>query len=117
MLRRKGSVVAEYALVLGAVVLVSAATLSIFGSKVNDMVASTTAIIPGVHAQDIAPVYSAELIPTTVETINGQEVKVIDIERMQVEGVSQAVVPVLEEGKQQVPFSSLVIERQVQPVR
>ena len=62
---RRGAVLVEYGLVVAGVALVSAAAISVFGHKTNDLIATSAAILPGAHADDNAPILSAKIIETT----------------------------------------------------
>lgn len=62
---RKGQALTEYALILGAVVLMAAAAVSVFGHKTSDLWAAVAAVLPGAHDDDNAPIRSGKLIDTT----------------------------------------------------
>lgn len=62
---KKGSALVEYGLLISGVALVSAAAVSVFGHKTNDLVAATAAILPGAHDDDNGAIVSAKLIETT----------------------------------------------------
>ena len=62
---RKGQGLVEYGLIIAGVALVTAAAISIFGHKTNDMVAATAAVLPGAHPEDNGPIASGQLIETT----------------------------------------------------
>jgi Flp pilus assembly pilin Flp len=61
----KGAALVEYALIIAGVALIAAATISIFGHKTNDMLATATAVLPGAHADDNAPIVSGKVIETS----------------------------------------------------
>ena len=61
----KGAAMVEYALIIAGVALIGAATISIFGHKTNDMLATATAVLPGAHAEDNAPIVSGKVIETS----------------------------------------------------
>jgi pilus assembly protein Flp/PilA len=61
---RRGAALAEYALLVAGVSIVSAAALSVFGHKVSDLVALSATVIPGAHTDDNAPLTSGKLIET-----------------------------------------------------
>ncbi len=61
----KGAALVEYALIIAGVALIAAATISIFGHKTNDMLATATAVLPGAHAEDNAPIVSGKIIETS----------------------------------------------------
>ena len=61
----KGAALVEYALIIAGVALIAAATISIFGHKTNDMLATATAVLPGAHADDNAPIVSGKIIETS----------------------------------------------------
>ena len=62
---QKGAALLEYSLLAAGVSLMSAAGVSIFGHKTNDMISSVAAIMPGAHADDNAPIVSGKIIETT----------------------------------------------------
>ena len=61
----RGAALVEYALIIAGVALIAAATISIFGHKTNDMLATATAVLPGAHAEDNAPIVSGRVIETS----------------------------------------------------
>jgi pilus assembly protein Flp/PilA len=61
----KGAALVEYALIIAGVALIAAATISLFGHKTNDMLATATAVLPGAHPDDNAPVVSGKIIETS----------------------------------------------------
>jgi len=61
---RRGAALVEYGLLIAGVSLISAAAVSIFGHKTNDLVASVAAVLPGAHADDNGPIFSGKLIET-----------------------------------------------------
>src|SRR2546430_977362 len=63
--RRKGQGLVEYALLIAGVALVCAATVSVFGHKTDDLLASLTVVLPGAHAEDNAPILNGELLERT----------------------------------------------------
>jgi len=66
LLRNKqGQGLVEYALLIAGVALISAAAVSVFGHKTSDLIGSVTAVLPGAHAGDNAPIVSGSLIETT----------------------------------------------------
>ena len=69
---KKGAAMVEYALIIGGVALISAASVAVFGHKVNDMIGLTAAVLPGAHGDDNAPVVSGKIIETT-NTIPGED--------------------------------------------
>jgi Flp pilus assembly pilin Flp len=60
-----GAALVEYALIIAGVALIAAATVSVFGHKTNDMLATAAAVLPGAHADDNAPIVSGKVIETT----------------------------------------------------
>ena len=82
---KKGQSLVEYGLIIAGVALITAAAISVFGHKTNDMVAATAAILPGAHSEDNGPIASGALIETTsaengnialdVASIQGQQGK------------------------------------------
>jgi len=63
---RKGAALVEYGLLIAGVALISAAAVSTFGHKTNDLVATVAAVLPGAHADDNGAILSGKLIETTV---------------------------------------------------
>ena len=72
---RKGQALVEYALLIAGVALIAAAAVSLFGHKTSDMIASTAAILPGVHTDDNGPILSGHLIETTQGSTNGPPIQ------------------------------------------
>ena len=68
MRNRNGAALVEYALIVAGVALIGAAVVSVFGHKVTDMLATTTAVLPGAHADDNAPIVSGRTIETSTNT-------------------------------------------------
>ncbi len=68
---RRGAALIEYALLIGGVALIAAASVAIFGHKTNDLVATTAAILPGAHADDNGPIFSGKIIETTEASAAG----------------------------------------------
>ena len=62
---KKGAALVEYALIIAGVALIAAATVSVFGHKTNDMLATAAAVLPGAHAEDNAPIVSGKVIETS----------------------------------------------------
>lgn len=65
---KKGAALVEYSLLVAGVALIGAASVSIFGHKTADLMASVAAVMPGAHADDNAALVSGKLIETTVGT-------------------------------------------------
>jgi len=65
---QKGAALVEYALIIAGVALIAAATVSVFGHKTNDMLATAAAVLPGAHAEDNAPIVSGRVIETSPNT-------------------------------------------------
>jgi len=63
--KRKGAALVEYALLIAGVALISAAAVSIFGHKTNDLIAAVAGVLPGAHADDNGPIVSGKIIETT----------------------------------------------------
>lgn len=62
---QKGAALLEYSLLAAGIALMSAAGVSIFGHKTNDMISSVATIMPGAHADDNGPIVSGKIIETT----------------------------------------------------
>ena len=63
--QERGAALVEYALIVAGVALIAAATISVFGHKTNDMLATATAVLPGAHDGDNAPIVSGKVIETS----------------------------------------------------
>ena len=63
--KETGAALVEYALIIAGVALIAAATISLFGHKTNDMLATAAAVLPGAHAEDNAPVVSGKVVETS----------------------------------------------------
>src|ERR1019366_10009192 len=61
----KGAAMVEYAVLLGAVLLVGILAMSMIGHKTGDILGAIAVILPGTHTDDNANVTSAHLIETT----------------------------------------------------
>jgi hypothetical protein len=55
----------EYALLVGGIALIGAASVAIFGHKTNDMIAMVAAVLPGAHVDDNNPIVSGKIIETS----------------------------------------------------
>jgi Flp pilus assembly pilin Flp len=66
-----GAALVEYALIIAGVALIGAAAVSLFGHKVTDMLGTATAVIPGAHADDNAPIVSGRTIETNTPGFDG----------------------------------------------
>lgn len=64
-LRRRGSVLVEYALVVAGIVITAAVAVAVTGHKVQHILGVMAAILPGAHADDNQPVSHSEPIPFT----------------------------------------------------
>ena len=62
---RKGAALVEYALIVAGVALIGAAAVSVFGHKTSDMLATASAVLPGAHTDDNAPIVSGKVIETS----------------------------------------------------
>ena len=49
---KKGQGLVEYALIIGGVALIAAASISVFGHKTTDIISAVAAILPGAHSGD-----------------------------------------------------------------
>ena len=61
---KKGSALVEYGLLIAGVALVSAAAVSVFGHKTNDLIAATATMLPGAHDDDNGAIISGKLVET-----------------------------------------------------
>ncbi|HUE69900.1 MAG TPA: class III signal peptide-containing protein [Pirellulaceae bacterium] len=62
---KKGQGLVEYGLIIAGVALISAASIAVFGHKVNDLISAITVVLPGAHADDNAPIVSGKIIETS----------------------------------------------------
>ena len=62
---KTGEALVEYALIIAGVALIAAATISVFGHKTNDMLATAAAVMPGAHVDDNGPIVSGKVIETS----------------------------------------------------
>ena len=66
LLRNKnGQGLAEYGLLVAAIIVMSLAAVSLYGHKTADMWALGAALLPGAHADDLGAIRSGKLIATT----------------------------------------------------
>jgi hypothetical protein len=65
VLKRKASVLVEYALLIAGIVLVSVVAISVLGHKTFSEFAVMAGIMPGAHVEDNIPLAHAEMIPFT----------------------------------------------------
>ena len=61
---KKGQGLVEYALIIGGVALIAAASISVFGHKTTDIISAVATILPGAHTDDNSPIQSGHLIET-----------------------------------------------------
>src|SRR5882762_2302069 len=59
---RKGAAIVEYSLLVAGIALISAASISTFGHKTNDMIGVVAAVLPGAHVDDNNPIGSGRII-------------------------------------------------------
>jgi Flp pilus assembly pilin Flp len=62
---KKGAAMVEYALLIGGIALIGAASVAVFGHKTNDMIAMVAAVLPGAHPDDNGPIVSGKIIETS----------------------------------------------------
>jgi len=70
---KAGAALVEYTLIVAGVALIGAATVSIFGHKTNDMLATAAAVLPGAHVEDNAPIVSGRVVETSPNTAGFDE--------------------------------------------
>src|SRR5256885_1551447 len=63
---RKGQAMVEYALLVVCIAVVCAVAVSMLGHKTQETLAIAAAIMPGAHADDNAPITSANAIPSKI---------------------------------------------------
>ena len=64
-LTRRGQAMVEYAILIGAIVLVGLGAYSLLGHKATDLVGITAALLPGHDADTTGAVFTPELVQTT----------------------------------------------------
>lgn len=79
MKNKKGAALVEYALIVAGVALIGSASVSVFGHKTTDMIATTAAVLPGAHADDNAPIVSGKLIETNATNGPGGDAIGLDV--------------------------------------
>jgi len=62
---KKGQSLVEYGILVGAIAIVCLAATAILGHKVNDLIGTSAAILPGAHADDNGAIFSGKLVNTT----------------------------------------------------
>src|SRR5205809_7905260 len=62
---KKGAAMAEYAILVAGVALVSLVAVSMLGHKINDMFSAVATILPGAHADDNGGLISGHLVEMT----------------------------------------------------
>ena len=89
---KKGAALVEYGLLVAGVALVTAAAVSIFGHKTNDLLAMTAGVLPGADAADQGPIASGRLIETaedpTVQNGGGDAAIGIDLTEILTRGAA-----------------------------
>jgi pilus assembly protein Flp/PilA len=73
---KKGQGLAEYGLLVAAIIIMSLAAVSIYGHKTSDMWAVGASLLPGAHADDLGPIQSGKLVATTDD---GSNTLVLDV--------------------------------------
>lgn len=74
---KKGAAMVEYALLVAGIAIVALAAVSILGHKTSDLIGTSAAVLPGVSADDNAPMTSGRLVETDQNT-SGEIVLDID---------------------------------------
>lgn len=110
---RRGAAIVEYGLLIAGVTLISAAAVSVFGHKTNDLISAVATILPGAHGDDNGPMTSGKLIETTSAGTGTIELDAatiaanVDTDRLGVNaGMSAAAA---------VNFGGLILEDSTQP--
>jgi len=62
---RRGQALVECALIVAGVALIGSVSVSVFGHKVNDLMAAMATVLPCAHTDDNAPIQSGKIIETT----------------------------------------------------
>lgn len=73
---KKGAALVEYGLLIAGVALVSAAAVSIFGHKTNELISGIATVLPGAHQDDNAPINAGQLIETTDAAVTGDPITI-----------------------------------------
>lgn len=68
---KKGQGLVEYALIIGGVALIAAASISVFGHKTTDIISAVATILPGAHTDDNNAIQSGHLIETAATGTGG----------------------------------------------
>ena len=68
---KKGQGLVEYALIIGGVALIAAASISVFGHKTTDIISAVAVILPGAHTDDNNAIQSGHLIETAPSGTSG----------------------------------------------
>jgi hypothetical protein len=61
--KRKGSVLVEYALLIAGVALVAVVAIAVLGHKTTDVIGVMAGVMPGAHAEDNKPIASSSAMP------------------------------------------------------
>jgi len=105
---KKGAALVEYGLLIAGVALVSAAAVSIFGHKTNELIAGIASVLPGAHADDNAPISSGQLIETdNTQDTDGDGVNEI---RLDTQGIQDASDSKRLRTNLDIPIDALIIE-------
>lgn len=64
---KRGSALVEYGLIVAGVALVGALAVSVFGSKVSDIMSTAGGVLPGMTAEDNTPLQKTSLLDTQVD--------------------------------------------------
>lgn len=73
---KKGQGLAEYGLLVAAIIIMSLAAVSIYGHKTSDMWAVGASLLPGAHTDDLGAIQSGKLIATTGAGTTGSPITV-----------------------------------------
>ncbi len=105
---KKGAALVEYGLLIAGVALVSAAAVSIFGHKTNDLISGIASVLPGAHADDNAPINSGRLLETEA-TVDSDGDGIAEI-RLDTAGIANASDTKRLRTNLGIPIESLIIE-------
>lgn len=86
--RQGGAALAEYGLIVAGVTMVSLVAVSVFGSKVGGLIATSAMMIPGAYNDQNAPVQVGQMLETRTVDANGDGVReiVADVSRIADDG-------------------------------
>ncbi len=81
---KRGAALAEYSMLVAGIMLVGAASTSLFGHKTADLMGATAAVLPGAHADDNGPIIAGKIIETATNGVGegGTSGIALDVDRI-----------------------------------